>query len=217
MAKRSSKKMPGNPGRARPGSTPPKGRPTAKRSAPAVGPRRRRGFNYGVGALALGVLVVVAFVAFSGSGSGRAGVTEPTRFDLPALNGKERVRLTDFRGKPTVVNFFASWCTACDAELPGFKRVSDDLKGKVNFVGVDSLETGDRNYMPRRHGITSWPLAKDVDGAQGSGLHDALGGGNSMPLTAFYDANGKLLNVQRAEVPEPTLRQAIRDLYGITA
>jgi len=217
VAKRSSKQMPGNPSRARPAFTPPKGRPTAARSqAPVLGPRRRRALTYGIGVLSLGVLVVVAVAAFSGSGSRGTGSTEPTRFDLPALHGKTRVRLADFRGKPLVVNFFASWCTACDEELPGFARVSKELKGKVAFVGVNSLETGDRDFMPDRHHITWWPLASDIDGAQGSGLHDALGGGSSMPLTAFYDADGKLLAVQRAAIPEPTLRQAIHQLYGIT-
>lgn len=177
---------------------------------------KKRLRTYLVGSLAVGVLVVVAVAAFSGSGSGGASVTEPTRFDLPALHGEKRIRLADFRGKPVVVNFFASWCIACDAELPGFATVSAELIGKVTFVGVNSLETGDRDLMPKRHAITWWPLARDVDGAQGSGLHDALGGGNSMPLTAFYDRNGRLVTVVRGTVPEPALRQRIKQLYGIT-
>lgn len=163
------------------------------------------------------VLVGVGFAAFSGSGtSAAAGVTDPAKFDLPALNGRGRVKLTDFAGQPLVVNFFASWCTSCDAELPGFAKVSKELKGKVHFAGVNALETGDKNYMPDRHHITWWPLASDVGGAQGSGLHDALGGGNGMPVTAFYDAQGKLLNVARGELPEPALRQALQQLYGVS-
>jgi len=114
------------------------------------------------------------------------------------------------------VNFFASWCTACDDELPGLARLSTALRGKVNFVGVDSLETGDRLFMPRRHHITWWPLARDVGGAQGSGLHDALGGGSAMPLTAFYDAQGRLVEVNRAALPEDALRAKLRALYDLT-
>lgn len=239
MAKRSSKKMPGNPSGARSSSapsdtadtpsprprgtsgarsrsTPPKGRPTTTRGrSSASGTRRGRGRTFWVGALAVAVLAVVGVAAFSGSGGG-SGVTEPTRFDLPALHGEDRVRLADFEGTPVVVNFFASWCTACDEELPGFARVSEELRGQVQFVGVNALETGDRDLMPDRHGITWWPLARDIGGAQGSGLHDALGGGSSMPLTAFYDASGKLVAVQRAAIPEETLRQSIGELYGIS-
>lgn len=223
MAKRSSKKMPGSSSGPKPAprtakakapgpTTAPKARPTPSRQRAA---KRGRGLSWGVGAAALVVLVIVAIAAFSGAGTSGADVTEPSRFDLPALHGKERVRLADFRGKPLVVNFFASWCTACDEELPGFAKVSEELKGKVQFVGVNSLETGDRDFMPNRHHITWWPLAEDVAGSQGSGLHDALGGGNGMPITAFYDANGKLVTVQRGAIPETALRQTIQQLYGI--
>ncbi|HMC53264.1 MAG TPA: TlpA disulfide reductase family protein [Acidimicrobiales bacterium] len=199
-------------------SNPPKGGPDNRRrarsaTAGAAAARQRR---IRLGALGLGVAVVVAVAVFASSGGGGgSGVTRPEAFDLPALSGGGCIRLADFRGKPTVVNFFASWCTACDSELPGFSRLSTNLKGRVNFVGVDSLETGDRLYMPRRHHITWWPLAKDVGGAQGSGLHDALGGGSGMPLTAFYDAAGHLLDTERAALPEDTLRGKLHQLYGL--
>jgi thiol-disulfide isomerase/thioredoxin len=157
-------------------------------------------------------LVVVRAIASAG---GAKGVTDPARFDLPRIHGDGRVKLADYRGKPLVVNFFASWCTACDSELPGFSKFSTQLRGTVQFVGVDSLDTGDPLFMPRRHHITWWPLARDINGSQRSGLHDALGGGNSMPLTAFYDAQGELLAVDRAALPEATLRARLHDLYGV--
>jgi hypothetical protein len=112
---------------------------------------------------------------------------------------------------------FASWCTACDSELPGFSTVSAQLRGEVNFIGVSSLETGDPMYMPRRHGITWWPLARDVGGGNRSGLHDALCTCNSMPVTAFYDSNGHLLGVEREALPVNTLRALLRRFYGVAA
>ncbi len=96
--------------------------------------------------------------------------TDPAAWSLPALNRGGTVALAQFRGRPTVVNFFLSWCSAYDLELPGFATVSRELDGRVNFVGVDALETGDPNYMPRRHHISWWPPARDVGGAQASGL-----------------------------------------------
>jgi hypothetical protein len=162
-----------------------------------------------------GAAVVIA-VALLASGSGGAtGVTSSSSFDLPAISGSGRIRLIDFRGKPTVVNFFASWCTACDSELPSFSAVSAQLRGRVNFVGVDALETGDRMFMPRRHGITWWPLAHDVGGANGSGLHDALCRCNSMPVTAFYDPNGRLLGVDQEALVGSALPAELQRFYGI--
>ncbi|GAC1376244.1 MAG: hypothetical protein NVSMB4_04930 [Acidimicrobiales bacterium] len=200
-------------------TTAPKAKPTSGRSARAAEARvaatRRRRLSWALTAGGLAIVVAVGFLAV-GSGGGRTGVTTPGAFDLPALSGSGRVRLADFRGKPTVVNFFASWCSACDAELPTFATASAKLAGQVNFVGVDALETGDPLYMPRRHQIT-WPLAHDTGGANGSGLHDALCQCNSMPVTAFYDANGKLLNVDRQALVGATLSAELQKYFGISA
>ncbi|MEP7021432.1 MAG: TlpA disulfide reductase family protein [Pseudonocardiales bacterium] len=192
----------------------------AAASKAAIRRQRRAAAVAVVIAVAAAILVTVGVVAFRGHSSPSSSNTTPTAFSLPALNGSGRVTLTQFRGKPTVVNFFASWCSACDSELPGFKAEADALKGRVNFVGVDSLETGDKNYMPRRHHLLGSfaALAQDVGGSNGSGLHDALGGGNTMPLTAFYDSNGKLLDVERtALVPASVLTDKINQLYHLTS
>jgi thiol-disulfide isomerase/thioredoxin len=167
----------------------------------------------GIAALAL---AVTAFFAFQGADHKPVGTsTSPTAFVLPKLDGSGQIRLSDFRGKPLVVNFFASWCSACNFELPGFAQASLDLAGQVTFVGVDSLETGDPTSMTERHHITWWPLARDVGGAHDSGLHDALGGGSSMPITAFYDADGHVLKVQIGAQAEDELRATITQLYHL--
>jgi thiol-disulfide isomerase/thioredoxin len=205
--------------RARKGTTTPKGAPTSRRpargAAARAAARRRKRLTWGMAAAGAAIVVAVGLFAAS-SGSGGTGVTKPAAFDLPALNGAGRIRLADFHGKPTVVNFFASWCTACDSELPTFSTVSAKLRGQVNFVGVDALETGDRMFMPRRHGITWWPLARDVGGANGSGLHDALCQCDSMPVTAFYDADGRLLNVDREALVGGALPAELQRYYGIS-
>jgi thiol-disulfide isomerase/thioredoxin len=179
---------------------------------------RYRRFGIGGAAVALAAALVVAGVLTLSHGGTTASATvstDPSSFDLPRLDGKGEVRLLSFRGRPTVVNFFASWCTACEAELPGFSKLSRELNGKVNFVGVNSLENGDGMGMARRFGIDWWPLARDVDGQQDSGLHDALGG-QGMPITAFYDAHGKLLFVSPGALPEADLRAVLHQYYGIS-
>jgi thiol-disulfide isomerase/thioredoxin len=184
----------------------------ARQEAAARAQARQRKIWVGVAALGVAALIGLAVVAGGGSGGG-SGTSDPAAFDLPALHGDERIRLADFEGKPLVVNFFASWCTACDFELPGFAKVSDELRDEVAFVGVNALETGDPDFMPERHGITWWPLAKDI-GSRGNDLHAALGG-RGMPITAFYDADGKLLHVDPGALDEATLRQRLADLYEI--
>lgn len=190
-------------------------RRAARRAEAQRAAARKRLITWLVGGVGLVVLLGVGALAWSSSGSSDPGSTDPAAFDLPALEGEGRVRLADFEGKPLVVNFFASWCTACDAELPGFSVVSRELEGEVAFVGVNALETGDPLFMPERHDITWWPLARDTGGRQGSGLHQALGG-RGMPITAFYDDQGQLLHVDGGALPEPTLRDRLQQYYGIT-
>jgi hypothetical protein len=54
--------------------------------------------------------------------------------------------------------------------------------------------------MPKRHDITSWPLARDTGGRNGSGLH-AAPGGRGMPITAFYDAGAHSYTSTAAPCP----------------
>ena len=172
-----------------------------------------------VAGVAVLILVAVGLLAFRGGNPPGDAVANPAAFSLPRLNGTGWVRLAHYRGKPVVVNFFASWCTQCQAELPGFTREASALKGKVVFIGVHSLETGDKNFLPDRFHLAGsfTALARDV-GPNGNDLHAALGGGNTMPLTAFYSASGRLLAVERgALVPVSALQAKIARLFGISS
>jgi thiol-disulfide isomerase/thioredoxin len=167
------------------------------------------------------IVVVVAVVASfrSAPSTAASGVrTTSTDWALPSFTEGQTITLAQFRGKPVVVNFFASWCTQCDAELSGFAKLSQELRGQVTFVGVNSLETGDRNYMVQRHHIDWWPLAADQGGRNGSGLHDALGArAGSMPLTAFYDSGGQLVDVALGALDESSLRARVAKLNTAAA
>ena len=175
-----------------------------------------------VGAGAVVVLGVVAFFSFRGAEQDRAtpetDVTTPSAFNLPALTGDGRVRLADFKGTPLVVNFFASWCGPCDVELPHFADAARKLKGKVNFIAVNSqeLRPDAAVKMAERHGLeeAGITLGRDSGGRAGSLLHDALGRG--MPLNAFYDADGTLLEVGRGALLEGKLAASLKRLYGVT-
>src|SRR5439155_6443231 len=100
-----------------------------------------------LGVLGVAIIAVVAGLAFGGGSGGSGGsrtrpsdVTDPARFDLPSIDGTGRVRLADFKGKPVVVNFFASWCGPCQQELPDLAAAAKKLTGRVAFVAVNSKE-----------------------------------------------------------------------------
>ncbi len=54
--------------------------------------------------------------------------------------GTSPLRLSDLAGKPTVLNFWASWCINCIAEMPDFQTVFESLGGRVTFVGMNVTE-----------------------------------------------------------------------------
>lgn len=165
----------------------------------------------GAAVVLIGVVLVLLLRA------GDEGVSDATAWDLPAMGPtaevQERVTLAEHAGKPTVVNFFASWCTACDAELPFFREISHETSEEINWVGIASQERGDAMLMPTRHAITHWSLARDINF---NGLSGDLGMPRGMPLTAFYDENGELVDIIRGAVPdEEALRSRLRSLYGV--
>ena len=145
----------------------------------------------------------------------QATSTDPTGFVLPNLRSGPHIRLAAFRGTPLVVNFFASWCTACRADLPAFARLSGHLHGKVAFIGVDSLDDGAGLSFAVALGLGPWPLASDVGGERGSGLHDAVGG-VGMPVTAFYSAAGNLLHIVIGSLDLRALSDEIHGVFGIS-
>ncbi len=175
----------------------------------------------------VGFVIVAALAGFvlssqSDDGGGRAGgpdVTDPAKFDLPALEGTGRVRLADFEGKPVVVNFFASWCEPCKKELPEFTAAARQLAGKVAFVGVNSKEiTAPAGIaLARSMGLADagMTLARDV-GQGSSGLHDRYEVRTAMPITAFYDGDGNLKYVAPGQLTKEKLSARLQEFFGVT-
>ena len=137
---------------------------------------------------------------------------------LPRLGSAGKVSLSSFKGRPVIVNFFASWCTVCAGELPVFTSAADALKGKIDVVEVNALETGNGASFARQYQLAAHvtAVASDVGGSQGDGLYQSLGGTGTMPMTAFYDATGHLITTHVGGFDSATLAGAVRQLYGIS-
>jgi thiol-disulfide isomerase/thioredoxin len=157
------------------------------------------------------VLIGIGFLLWPRSGA--AYSASRSDFNLQQLNGAGSIDLRNFRGKPVVVDLFASWCTACEDELPVLAAASRQYAGEVTFIGVDSEDTGDGLAMARRLGIGSWPLARDT-GASQSEYHDSLGA-PSMPVAAFYDASGKLVEIDTYALTAAELHGKIVADFGL--
>lgn len=122
--------------------------------------------------------------------------------------GQSDVELIDYRGRPVVVNFWASWCVPCRRELPGFAAVSEELEGKVAFVGVNHQDGRASGLEFLQQTGVRYPSGFDPKGdvAASYGL---LG----MPTTVFVSAEGKLLERRTGEISRKELEQTIERLF----
>lgn len=174
----------------------------------------------GAGIAAAGVLVAgVVAVGIVTAGPALSGNTSATAWDLPALGDPgARVALADFRGKPTVAVFFASWCEVCEHEIPGFVALSDQLGDAVNWVGINSQDHGRGMGDATRWGIdTRWPLARDVDFGDGRGLATGTFSARGMPLTVIYDEAGAVVHVQLGGISADGLLGLLDRAFGIAS
>jgi len=154
--------------------------------------RRNRTIAGGVGIVVLFAILVATFQP--GTTEAAASDTSAEAWDLPALDGDGRVAIADFRGKPTVVAFYASWCEVCEQEMPGLLALSEQIGGEVNFVAVNAQDNGQGLPDAEKWGIVgSWPIAVDVGGSNGSDLSMGTFGMRGMPLNLIYDATGTLV------------------------
>lgn len=191
----------------------------AKRLAAEKAARKAK-FQW-VAVIGVAVAILGGFIIFSViEAIPEDGDISATGWDLPALandpDGDGRLTLDEFAGKPIVLNFYADWCISCERELPAFAAVSAELRDQVNFVHVNSQETGDWRRLVEEFGTDWWPIARDINGTvgNGAGLWQSLSG-QGMPVTAMYDAAGNLVFNRTGEMSEAILRNELATRFGI--
>ena len=129
-------------------------------------------------------------VQVSDSGIAAKGSQAPD-FDLAALRGRGRVKLSDYAGKPLIVNFWASYCIPCRKEFPTFAAMQKKHRADgLEIVGITFKDLpDDARRFAKEHGAT-WTLAEGGDS-------DATGkayGIRAIPQTFFIDRHGTIVS-----------------------
>lgn len=149
----------------------------------------------------------------SDSGEKAADKTkEPERIFAPDFSVEDQdgntVNFSDFLGKPIVINFWASWCPPCKAEMPEFDTVYRELGDEVTFLMINSTDGARETAETARSYIEgqdySFPVYFDTS-QEASYLY----GISSLPTTVFIDRDGYLITGALGMIDEETLRRGI--------
>jgi cytochrome c biogenesis protein CcmG, thiol:disulfide interchange protein DsbE len=129
-------------------------------------------------------------------------------FRLSRLDTRGNLQLSSLRGRPVVLNFWASWCIPCKAEAPLLESAATRWRDRgVVVLGVDSRDfSGDARRFMRKHQLT-YPMVKD-----GSGSRADSWGVDGYPETFFIDRDGRLTKHLVGQIPSRAeLDSAIRE------
>jgi thiol-disulfide isomerase/thioredoxin len=188
---------------------------------------RSRGAAAMAVAVVLGLVVIVGAV-LPGHGQSAASKSAPgprtgssaTKADPPLidLTGYRQI-LTKYRGKPLVVNFWATWCEPCRDEYPMIVDLAKQFKAQgVEVVGVDMDDESDMNLV-RRFIARMQPPFPNYRQKTGIDLDKFYDGINpqwkgTMPQTIFYGKDGSVVEFFLGSRPRAQFEQAFRATLG---
>ena len=124
---------------------------------------------------------------------------QASNFTLEDLKGRE-VSLSSYKGRPLVVDFWATWCAPCQLEIPWLEDLQKQYAGQgLQVIGIsaDELDTDDpakllteklqiRDYAAKLH--INYPVLLDADA-----IADSWGGVDDLPTTFFIDRTGRIV------------------------
>ena len=137
--------------------------------------------------LAVALTLVLSSFSCSSNKSSKEGGGAPD-FVLTSLDGQE-VRLSQFRGKVVILDFWATWCTPCKLELPHFIELYQEYKDQgLVIIGVSLDKTGVREVASF---VNEWKIPYVVVMGTGQVVRD-YGGIRGVPTTFVIGRDGKI-------------------------
>jgi thiol-disulfide isomerase/thioredoxin len=159
------------------------------------------------------ILITLSFI----SGQWLMTRNQPSNESKPLVNfeltdmSDQPISLNQFKGKPLVLNFWATWCPPCRREMPLLEE--SYLAYQTEGIFIVTINVGEdsqtiRNYLHANN--LTLPVLK-------SGVHNTnfvfdYFGGKVMPTTLFIDSDGNVQRLKIGELSAATLRQGIRDI-----
>lgn len=132
--------------------------------------------------------------------------------DLHRLDGATK-KFADYKGKPLIINVWASWCSPCRSEMASLNRLAHRYGGKqFNVIGISTDDDGNAAALFVKQSKLTFENFLD-DHVR---LENMLGA-NTIPLTLLVDANGRVLDKVHGtyEWDSPEIVAAIADTFHL--
>jgi cytochrome c biogenesis protein CcmG, thiol:disulfide interchange protein DsbE len=160
----------------------------------------------GIGGVFAAAIVAVSLIGSRPSGSPAAADPVAPGFTLTALaDPGQHITLSQYRGKPLIVNFWASWCEPCQQETPLLARWYKQQHGHVNLVGLDENDTTASALKFARAKGVSYPVGVDPALAAASSY-----GVVALPQTFFLNAQHRIVDRVYGAVTQADLAKGVR-------
>jgi peroxiredoxin len=164
-----------------------------------------------LGLLAIVVLIMLTAPRFlkprSASVSGEAKGHMAPDFTLKDISGKT-VKLSDYKGKAVVLNFWATWCPPCKTEIPWFEDLAEKYRAQgLEVLGVAMDDASDKDIASFAQEMKmNYPVLLGKE--ETSSLY---GGVDMLPTTFYIDRNGKITDhvlglVSRKEIEDNAVK-----------
>jgi cytochrome c biogenesis protein CcmG, thiol:disulfide interchange protein DsbE len=141
---------------------------------------------------------------------GRAKVGAPAPdFSTKTLDGAS-VRLSQYRGKPVLLNFWATWCAPCHDEMPLIQRALDAYKAQgLTVLAVDYQETSTSSMKAFLHTVgVHFPGLFDPAGQIAAEYGVSVG----LPVSVFIDRSGTVSFIQLGQMSDVVLQQHLKSI-----
>ena len=133
-------------------------------------------------------------------------------FTMYDLDGNAH-KLSDFRGKPVILNFWASWCGPCKMEMPDIEKAYLEYGEEIHFLIVDLTDGSQETVQTASEYIAeqgyTFPVYYDTD-MEGAYSYSVTG----IPVTYFIDGEGNFVAYYQSAMSAEILQQGIDLLLG---